>query len=120
MTYWNTHGTPLTVINPYKKGFKSFLKELNINYDEPLWEMNEDDEVWPVSDMTTIPEDYITSLKAIMNCIGKYQINRESGYSFSSYDEEHENRSVGGISTNDAGITFCKIDGNGKVYTATY
>lgn len=82
--------------------------------------MNKDDELWPISSDDTIPEDYITELKAITNWLTKNRINTECGYPFSYYDEDHENRAVGAISTNDKGIKFCKIDGNGIVTVTDY
>lgn len=110
MTHWNQYGTPMGVSSGIaRKPFKDFLKA-----NASLWKMNEDDELWPVSSGNNIPEDYISELKVVVNWLKKNHINTECGYSFSYYDEEHENRSVGGISsTNKGDIMFCKIDGNG-------
>lgn len=64
MTYWNAEGTPLSISSGIaKRPFKEFLKSLNDG--SPYWEINKDDEIWPLSYNETFPKDYIDNLLKI-------------------------------------------------------
>lgn len=114
MTYWNRYGTPLEVtMSMYRKSFNKFITTLGRNQNgELLWEINVEEQLWPISCDSTVPEDYLGSLIEIINWLKEHHINQQSSYSFSFVDHS-DNRSAGAINTNSNGIKFCKLMGNG-------
>ena len=118
MTNWNKYGSFLEIRYQYIDSVEDFLGTLpgNIN-DKPLWEINrEEGEITPISYPTETPENYLTSYLEIAKWLKKRRLNCESGYSFSYVnDEEPDERSVGGINSNNEGITFFELHGDGKI-----
>lgn len=120
MTNWNTVGSPLSLRSSNdSKRFSDFLGKLRGKDGEPLWEINEEDEIWPISYDAFLPEDYIFDLTNIVFWLKKNRNNIESGYAF-TYDDQGAHRSVGGININNNGIKFCKINGDGEVTISEY
>jgi hypothetical protein len=118
MTNWNKYGSTLEIRHQYIKSFEEFLGTLAGNVDgEPLWEIDaEEDEINPISYSTENPENYLTSYIEIAKWLKKRRLNCESGYSFSYTNEENpDERSVGGINSNNEGVTFFELHGDGKI-----
>lgn len=115
MTNWNKHGSSLEIHHNYINSLDEFLGTLpgNINGD-PFWEVNgEEGEIQPISHETENPENYLTSYLEIIKWLKKKRLNCESGYSFSY--ENGDERSVGGINSNNEGVTFFELHGDGKI-----
>lgn len=118
MTNWNKYGSFLEIRYQYINSLEEFLGTLpgNVN-DEPLWKINgEDGEIIPISYKDVTPENYLVSYLEIVKWLKKRRMNCESGYSFSYLNEEEpDERSVGGINSNNEGITFFELHGDGKI-----
>jgi hypothetical protein len=119
MTTWNKYGNSLSINSYYNKindNFIAFLETLSKNIDnENLWEID-DGEIRPISYTYVSPKEYIGGHIAIIQWLRDQKINIESGYAFTYQNEEDYNdRSVGCINSNEKGITFCQIDGDGKI-----
>jgi len=123
MTNWNKYGSPLEIRHQYINSLEEFLGTLKGNVDdEPLWEVNgEEGEVQPISYSSEIPENYLSSYLEIIKWLKKKRLNCESGYAFTYQDDENpDDRSVGGINSNNEGVTFVKVDGDGEVTKEFY
>lgn len=122
MTNWNKYGSPLEIRHQYVETFKEFLGTLpgNVN-DEPLWEINGEDEIQPISYQTDTPQFYIERYLDIIKWLKKKRLNHEGGYAFTYQNEENpDERLVGAINSNNEGVTFIQVDGNGTVTQEFY
>lgn len=119
MTNWNKYGNPLEInsqqnINSFVEFFGTLPGGVD---DDALWEINEEEgEINPISYQSERPENYIKGYLDIIRWLKKRHRNCESGYAFTYQNqEEPDDRSVGGFNSNNEGVTFVQIDGNGKV-----
>lgn len=122
MTNWVKYGSTLEIRHQYVNTQKEFLETLPGNVDdEPLWEVDEDDEIQPISHRTDRPQPYIERYLDIIKWLKKKRLNVESGYAFTYVNEEDpDDRLVGAINSNNEGVTFFQIDGDGKVTQQFY
>jgi len=118
MTHWNKYGSSL-IVNTQQNidACEEFLGTLSGNEDgEALWEINEDGEITPISYPTERLQNYLKGYLNINRWLKKRHLNSESGYAFTYVNEEDpDDRSVGGINSNDEGISFCQINGDGEI-----
>ena len=120
MTNWNKYGSPLEINTQQNiNSFMKFLESTDKEGEEPFWEIDEEGEIQPVSPSTERPKNYLEGYLNIVKWLKKRHRNCESGYAFTYQNEEDPNdpneRSVGAMNSNDEGVTFVEIDGNGKV-----
>jgi len=131
MTNWNKYGHHLFVeADQDIDDCRSYLETLSKNiYGKPLWGMDEDGfinpiscskDVWinPILCPTETPKDYILGYLYIVKWLKKRDLNHNSGYAF-TYDYL-DNISVGGINSNNKGVTFCQIHGDGEITQKFY
>ena len=120
MTHWNKYGSPLIIIPYYSVSkFQKFLGKLPGNIDdEPLWSIDEEGEILPISYPTEVPFKYFSQYIDIIKWMKENSMNYESGYAFTyegKEDNDFDDRSVGGINSNNEGITFIELCGNGNI-----
>ena len=124
MTGWNKYNNPLAINSYYdviNDQFLNFLETLSKNMDdEPFWKID-DGEIKPISYTYVRPLEYIQGYLAIVQWLKDQSLNIESGYAFVYQNEEDGNdRSVGGINSNNEGITICELNGKGIIINKFY
>ena len=123
MTNWNQYGSPLEINQQStRNSFEEFLGTLPGNEDgDPFWELNEDDEVTPISYKTERPENYVKGYLDIVKWLKKRNRNYESGYAFTYQDDENpDDRSVGAMNSNNEGVKFVQINGDGTIIQESF
>jgi len=117
MTNWNKYGSPLEIRDRDLKSLRTFLDKSFKNVDDELyWDVNDEGEIYPVDSRSEKPYHWLPGLIEIVKWLKKNRINHESGYAFTYQNEEDpDERSVGGINSNNEGVTFIEVDGDGKI-----